>query len=189
VSTYTPIASYTLTSSQSSVVFSNIPQTYTDLVVVIRGIESTNDYNLLQFNGDNGSNYSHTELYGDGSAAYSGRGTNRTTAYIGRGQTSPNNKVLNIMNYSNTTTFKSMLHRNNSDSVGAFINLWRSTAAITSITFSRAAGTYSSGTTFNLYGIDASLSAQAKATGGDSIYRDSSYWYHVFNRSGTFIPT
>lgn len=153
--THEYIATTTLSSSVSTITFSSISGNYTDLVVIFRGVESTNDYNLLRFNGDTGSNYSHTEFYGDGTSVTSGHASNRTTMYFGRGQTSPNNKVLNIMNYSNTTTFKTTIHRNNSDSVGAFANVWRSTSAITSIEFSRGGGTYDSGTTITIYGIKA----------------------------------
>lgn len=153
--TYEPIATTTLTSNQSTISFTSIPGTYTDLVIIFRGIESTNDFNFLRFNGDTGSNYSHTEIYGDGSSAQSGRGSNRTTMFFGRGQTDPNNKILNVMNYANTTTYKTTISRNNSDSTGAFANLWRSTSAITSIEFSRGGGTYNTGTTVTLYGIKA----------------------------------
>ena len=153
--TYTPIATTTLGSNQSTISFTNISGSYTDLVIIFSGIESTNDFNLLRFNGDTGSNYSHTEIYGDGSSAQSGRGTNRTTMYFGRGQTTANNKILHLMNYSNTTTYKTILSRNNSDSTGAFANLWRSTSAITSIEFSRGGGTYNTGTTVSIYGIAA----------------------------------
>ena len=153
--TYEPIATTTLGSAASTITFSTISGSYTDLVVIFRGIETTNDFNLLRFNGDTGSNYSHTEIYGDGSSAQSGRGSNRTTMYFGRGQTTPNSKILHILNYSNTTTYKTTLSRNNSDSVGAFVNLWRSTSAITSIEFSRGGGNYDVGTTVTLYGIKA----------------------------------
>jgi len=41
MSTYTPIASVTLSSAQASVTFSSIPQTYTDLVLVVNGSTAT----------------------------------------------------------------------------------------------------------------------------------------------------
>ena len=198
MSTYTPIASYTLTSSQSSVVFSNIPQTYTDLVLVINTVPYTNsEGNIrLRLNGDASASYSGTYIVGDSGGASSGRSSNATSIGLSYGNALNNPRltttITSIQNYSNSTTYKAVLNRNgySSDWTAAAVGLWQKTAAITSLTIDR---TYiydiGAGSTFNLYGIDASLSAQAKATGGDTILRDSSYWYHVFNRSSTFTPT
>ena len=55
MSTYQPIASVTLSSAQSSVTFSGIPQTYTDLVVVVSGYYSGTTYGSFQLNGDSNS--------------------------------------------------------------------------------------------------------------------------------------
>jgi hypothetical protein len=62
------------------------------------------------------------------------------------------------MNYANTTTFKTHISRSNNSSnfVMATVGLWRSTAAITSITLlTNTADTFSVGSTFTLYGIKA----------------------------------
>jgi hypothetical protein len=59
------------------------------------------------------------------------------------------------MNYSNTTTFKTMLNRSNvpSTGTGATVGLWRNTAAISSLTITSESGNLQSGSTFTLYGI------------------------------------
>ena len=203
MSTYTPIASLTLSSAQSSVTFSGIPQTYTDLVLVTNWASSNSlSFLYIQFNSDTGSNYSFTELYGNGSAAGSYRESNQSIPWVSSNVGVPStikaNTIMNFMNYSNSTTYKTWIARMNSvdapsyPGTAASVGLWRSTNAITTITLkNRTSGVdynFASGSTFNLYGIDAQASAQAKATGGDSIYRDASYWYHVFNKSGTFTP-
>jgi len=194
VSTNVPIASVILGAAAPSVTFSNIPQTYTDLVLVIDGTTASTFTQLqVRTNGDTGSNYSTTYLWGTGSAAVSDRDSNISTGgmnagFLGTGQ---GNNTLHIQNYSNTTTFKTVLARSSvpGNRVAATVNLWRSTAAITELRFNLISGeNFASGTTFNLYGINAANSAQAKATGGDTIIRDASYWYHVFNKSGTFTP-
>jgi hypothetical protein len=191
MSTQTPIASITLSASTSSVTFANIPQTYTDLVIVISGVSSAANELRYRFNSDSGSNYSFTQLYGDGSSAGSSRDSNRTYGRIGSTRTTQNVHIGQIQNYSNSTTFKSVLSRESTaDSiVQAFVGLWRSTAAITSIEFTPETGTFSSGMTFNLYGISTANINTGKAIGGDNVYSDGSYWYHVFNSSGTFTPT
>jgi hypothetical protein len=63
----------------------------------------------------------------------------------------------NIQNYANTTTYKTALNRSNAASQGveALVTLWRSTAAINSITISTDNGgsIIDTGSTFSLYGI------------------------------------
>jgi len=203
VSTYQPIASVTLSSAQSSVTFSGIPQTYTDLVLVATGTVSVDSYGgWLQINSDTASNYSWTDLSGNGTTAQSNRGSsisNTSNWYAGPKQgwsnTSPNMTILNIFNYANTTTNKTWISRTaNPSSTGgteATVGLYRSTSAVTSITLGvQSSGTYGFGSTFNLYGVaNASITNTAKATGGDIITTDGTYWYHTFLSSGTFTPT
>jgi hypothetical protein len=195
MSTNVPISSVTLTEATSSIIFSGIPQTYTDLFIVADGYNNTGDFytTIIRFNGDSASNYSRTRFVGDGSSVSNSRLTNQTGATINSagGWGLNNNGSGNIPNYSNTTTFKTILSRSNTAATAVELNLltWRSTSAITSIEMFTSSATYRAGSTFNLYGINSQKSEQAKATGGDSIYRDSSYWYHIFNKSGTFTPS
>lgn len=168
--TYDSIATTTITgSSTSSVTFSSIPQTYTDLVVVIqaRGTFSQNGIDVtFIFNGDNASgNYSATWMNGNGSTATSGR----NSAGIGYFSWIPagndtagifSANMHHIMNYSNTTTFKTIINRNSNptNGAGSSMGLWRSTAAINSIQLQMSNGSqgfYAVGSTLTLYGIKA----------------------------------
>jgi hypothetical protein len=165
---------------------------YTDLVLVVEGIATANSTSSLslQFNGDTASNYSGTRLSGNGSTATSDRYS--TATVMGGGLITSSvrfNNIINIQNYSNTTTFKTVLFRSNvSDSlVRTSVNLWRSTAAITQIDVLATATTFASGTTISLYGIANADQGAAKATGG-IITEDSQYWYHTFGASGAFVP-
>ncbi len=188
MSTYTPIASQTLASTASSVTLSSIPQGYTDLVLVVAGNNSSSTYSpYIQFNGDTSTNYSITSLYGDGSNAASARASNTATAYFGSLGATQGNAIVQIQNYSNTTTNKTALIRINAADfrVYASVMLWRSTAAITSLTvFNESPGTFASGTTFSLYGIAA---GSTKAQGG-IVTNDGTYYYHTFLSSGVFTP-
>jgi hypothetical protein len=160
--TYTPIASITLGANATTVTFTSIPSTYTDLVFVINAKNDTTTNSEIRFNSDSGSNYSATALYGNGSSAASTRETSTAqasidwNAYITTGDFAYSN-VINIMNYSNTTTYKTFLARANSaaNGVDLIAGLWRSTAAINSLTILTTTGTrnFASGSTFNLYGI------------------------------------
>ena len=159
--TYEPIATYTVTTAQASYTFSSIPATYTDLVMVIAGIPSTSTVGqTIRVNGDTGSNYSTTLINGNGTTAVSARYTSNT-GWEGMNYTaalSPiYNTITSILNYSNTTTYKTALTRYNGSNVevSASVNLWRNTAAITSITALIPSGTYAAGSTFTLYGIKA----------------------------------
>ena len=161
-STYTPIATQTLGSSAASVTFSSIAGTYTDLLIVMNTKGSTLSNNYMQVNGDTGSNYSRTGLSGNGSAASSYRGSSQTKVYLDNNSATDStefryNGEIHLMNYSNTTTYKTFLNRANNAAYGteAQASLWRSTAAITSVTVAMDTGTYSAGSTFTLYGIKA----------------------------------
>ena len=155
--TYTPIATQTLGSSAATVTFSSIPSTYTDLILIIDGTASGGDAVYLQYNSDTGSNYSWTAVQGDGTVATSQRGSATTEARIGSISTTRYNSISQIMNYSNTTTNKTCLSRSVRTGVNtfAFVNLWRSTAAITSIAIKTPVSTFSTGCVFTLYGIKA----------------------------------
>lgn len=164
--TYTPIATTTLSSAAASYTFSSIPSTYTDLVIVgsIR-VSKPSDVSagtLLRFNGDSGSNYSTTLLTGSGtSPAATSRNTSNT--YIVYADVAALNTtseytavIWNFMNYSNNTTYKTVLGRSNPpDSTRALVGLWRSTSAINSITIYGSSYDIAAGTTLTLYGITA----------------------------------
>jgi len=166
-STYTPIATTTLGSAQASVDFTSIPATYTDLVVIFNGQAAGSLNNLeMQFNGDTGTNYSDTYLSGNGTSASSGReSATKASILIGNNGNPPASGssfdivIVNIMNYANTTTYKTALTRANNaaNGVDAIVGLWRATpAAITSIKiFIKSGNNLNTGTNATLYGIKA----------------------------------
>jgi len=163
--TYTPLATTTLSSAAASVTFSSISSSYTDLILVasITGVSVATDPWIRVGNGsvDTGTNYSWTWLAGNGGAVYSERGTNNSKLYYSAISTIQNNVQLvtfHFMNYSNTTTNKTILWReaDAGTETGATVGLWRSTSAINTIEISLdASRTYSSGSMFTLYGIKA----------------------------------
>ena len=155
--TYEPIEAKTLGTATASVTFSSIPQTYTDLVLIVQGTSTVVEPILMQFNGDTGSNYSWTQVGGDSGGTFSNRTTSQTSMRIGFSNTAQGNHIAQIMNYSNSTTYKTSLSRSNIADVGvrAIAGLWRNTNAITSITVIQNAGSFSAGCTFTLYGIKA----------------------------------
>lgn len=162
--TYESIATQTLGTTASSVVFSSIPATYTDVVAVVQAISDGTYANFnVRVNGDTGSNYSRTRLSGNGTSATSARATNQTSFFLadvsGISNTGYSMYIVNFMNYANTTTYKSILSRTNTingnagDGVELHAQLWRSTSAINEISF--LVSSFASGSTFTLYGIKA----------------------------------
>lgn len=195
--TYTPLATTTITTPTNTVTFSSISGAYTDLVLVINAQGSINNtFPQIRLNSDSGANYSRTYMYGSGTAASSARWTNETYLYPGealiKSAQMETNFIYQFNSYSNTTTNKTVLMRANGASsyVDYLVGLWRSTAAISTITIEINSGNFAAGSTFSLYGVaSAAVVSGSKATGGDTIATDGTYWYHAFRTSGTFTPT
>ncbi len=188
MSTYSPIASQTLSATATSITFNSVPQGYTDLVVVIKGQGTSNIGIYTRFNNDSAANYSRAYFYGDGSGQASGRVQNETNLSFSfnaaRGHT-----IFNINGYSNSTTWKNALISNDyyDNGVVRTTGVWRNTAPITSITFTVDSSTMASGTVISLYGL-AGGQVSTKATGG-IVTTDATYAYHTFLTSGGFIPS
>jgi hypothetical protein len=159
--TYQALATSTLGSATASVTFSSISGSYTDLVLVCQLQGAGNADPGLRFNGDTATNYSSTVLHGDGTTATSFRYTSTTSLKSHNTGASMNGMVtsfiVSIQNYSNTTTYKTAITRYGSagGETDAAVGLWRSTAAINSVTVVTSSNSYDVGSTFTLYGIKA----------------------------------
>jgi hypothetical protein len=163
-STYTPIATTTLGSASNSISFSSISGSYTDLILVATGKNSTgfDGIDIRVGNGslDTGSNYSITMLNGNGADAQSSRESGTSMTQMGITSSSTEQvSICHFMNYSNTTTYKTVLARSNVTDfrVAAIVGLWRSTSAINTIQLrsDNASYKFTTGSTFTLYGIAA----------------------------------
>jgi hypothetical protein len=160
--TYEAIATQTL-GSNTTVTFTSIPQTYTDLVLVVNGLSTVDqgaEYQVGNGSVDTGSNYSRTRIMGDGSSASSFRASNQDRFLCDGFSTSSSYasmQIVHFMNYSNTTTNKTVLFRGSSTQayILAQVGLWRSTSAINTIKVAGYNGNLTSGTTVSLYGIKA----------------------------------
>lgn len=166
--TYEPLATVTLSADASAVTFSNIPQNYTDLIIITSGgvvtAGSGSNTGTMQV-GNNGidtsSNYSWTNTFGDGTSPGSSRGSNQTYALLQEfpgtlnTQIRPSAGITHIMSYSNTNIYKTILSAGGG---GAYVrraaSLWRSTSAITNISISSSAN-LASGFLVSIYGVRA----------------------------------
>jgi len=168
--TYTLIASNTLSSSASSVTFSSIPATFTDLVLKIsaRSTEAVADSSFdTKFNSVTTSTYSRVRLRVNGSVVSSSLFSN--ASHIGgsdnvTGSSATANTFSNVEIYIPSYTVSQnkpvSLFNVCENNVTAFhmnvqAALWRNTAAISSITMDGipSSGQFVSGSSFFLYGI------------------------------------
>ena len=163
-STYEPIATTTLSSAASSITFTGISQSYTDLILIFNGdLTSITGAGIRVGNGsiDTGTNYSYTFIWGNGSSAGASCATNQSLMrwdYYAAGNGSQRNAIFHLQNYSNTTTYKNILSRTAIPSTEtlASVGLWRSNSAINQVSLVlEGATTYVSGSTATLYGIKA----------------------------------
>jgi hypothetical protein len=166
--TFTKIASVSVgVLGASSIDFTLIPSTYTDLVVKLSGrttgILSNSESIYLQFNGVTSSSYSDRFLQGSGSAASSGNNST-TFVYSGEQNQSPStastfgNLEIYIPNYAGSTnkslSVDNVQEDNQTLAYATFVaGLWSNTAAITSIKFYPAISNWSQHSTATLYGI------------------------------------
>jgi len=161
--TMVAIQTQTLGSATASVTFSSIPQTYTDLFLVVNAVaNSGSGGNLcLQINGDTNTYTSATRILGDGSSASSFRNTTGQSNGIMVGDVLNTGDrfvaEIHIMNYANTTTYKTVLSRYNGLAyVSGNVGLWSkpSKEAINQLVVtSSSLQTFAAGSTFTLYGI------------------------------------
>ena len=168
--TYEAIATVTVGSGgASSISFSSIPNTFTDIKIVISARtnqSSWNDNSIVRFNGDSGNNYSNRRLNGSGSTADSSSNTSQDGFYywnfVGANATAStfSNNEMYIPNYtsSNQKSFSAeRVVENNSSTdnmVSLIAGIWTGTAAITSISIAPFYGTlFAQYSTATLYGI------------------------------------
>jgi len=194
------IEAKTISTTVGSVTFSAIPQTYTDLKIMVSA--RTNYTGApwaetdLTFNGS--SSYSSIRLQGNGSSAdsYSSGSVipfwTQGTAGVSTTDTIWGNAEIYIPNYTSSNQ-KSVsidfVNENNATAALSAFNVGLSTltSAINSITLTSVNGNYVAYSTFYLYGIS-NVTSTTKATGG-IVSSDGTYNYHMFPFSSTFTPT
>jgi hypothetical protein len=163
-----PIANYVADGTATGVGFNSIPQIYQDLLIV-QYLRSNRSATTEQFwqrpLNDSGSNYSYTNLNGNGSSASSARFSNQTVTnrfnIPAASATSGifGSSIVHILNYANTTTYKTLITRsacdlNGSGDTNLSVGLWRSTSAITSINLATENGSnLITGSYIYLYGV------------------------------------
>lgn len=188
-----------------------VPSGYTDLRLVFSARNDTSpsifyEHVRLTFNGGGG-NYKSKMLYSNNSAVYNADDTGGSSTYLNwagvfcAGNSTANTFSSNeiyIPNYGVNGVAKNFIGDSvapSSASANVAVTIqslsWTGTAPITSITLTAAVGNFVAGSSFTLYGITklgVTPTQTPKATGGDIVKNDGTYWYHAFFSSGQFIP-
>lgn len=167
--TFEPLLSQTLSSNQPNIVFSNIPQGYTNLYVSFYGSNAVANgsvcYRVGSGTTDSGTNYSATWHYGYGAPGSPTQAGNRVGnqtlgALIGWQVGLVVNNLyfadLEIFNYSSNSTYKTMVGKGiatTDNLLEEHVTTWRSTAAIDTLTVFNNGGQLAAGTTVSLYGL------------------------------------
>lgn len=166
-----PIVSYTFTTDGNNPNFTNIPQGYQDLRIVVnsRGADTAGTSVLfsIYINGFGASFASRTTIQGQGTTVTSYRHTTSTPTYgmqfYEAGGTAPNGifsmATVDVLDYASTTKHKTFLSKvySNTSSAGILeltATTYASTAAVTSFQLS-GTGNFKAGSTFTIYGIKA----------------------------------
>lgn len=162
--TYEAIATTTLSSNQATISFTSIPQTYTDLVCVCVGYGAGGGGSIIvKVNNDSSNIYNTNYVYTDGTSAVTSAKTGNVTngCYMGRimiSTTDMGGGYFHIMNYTSTSTFKTMIGQ----SVAAAPITWfaignaRTTTAVTRLDLTVESGyPFASGFQATIYGIKA----------------------------------
>lgn len=155
---YIPIYTTTLAASAPAVFMANLPQNYSELILIIDANQGAISANANAYiNADKGANYSRVRVYGNGSAGYSDVSYTRSDlGSIFIGSSNQNGlSITNFMNYSSTSQHKTVVTRVNSESyVSLQIYAWENTSAMTSLEIASAtANDFAAGSTFSLIGI------------------------------------
>lgn len=183
--------------------FTNIPQTYTDLKLVVsaRGTQTfanSGNFYTVRPNGLN-TNLSGKYLISIGTSVATGSyqpfgymsASDYTASVFGSGEHYiPNYTSANYKSFSSDDTAESNASIMYATDISA--GLWSSTSAITSLTLVPGGGNFAQYTTATLYGIsnaNTTAGGSGKATGGNQVYTDGTYWYHVFTSDGNFVPS
>jgi len=194
-----------LTQTVSSVTFDLIPQTgYTDLKIIASARSTRGTYAEdglgIKLNAST-SGYTYKILGSTGSGFYNLDTAYEQTWVCNIPASTATSGVFGVAeayipNYAGSFAKSYSVEgaaENNSSTgymtIGAILQ--SSTSAITSITLLAQNGNLLVGSTFSLYGVaklNTTPAIAPKATGGNIVANDGTYWYHAFLTSGTFTP-
>jgi hypothetical protein len=182
----------------STISFTGIPQIYDDLLLLTSVRTAAADDNLyVRFNGST-SGYSHRNLLGNGSTAFSQTQSNQQPGVqvhgmIGSTADTFGNGQVYVPNYRSSTS-KSVssegVGEQNSTTGYQFLvaGLWTGTSAVDTLTlYAQGGGNFVQHSSASLYGIKRGSDGKTEVASGGVITTSGGYTIHTFNTSGTFV--
>ena len=161
--TYELIEAKTLSSNQSSLQFTSIPNTFTDLLFLVstRSTRTTWGDMVMRFNGGDSSTHRGRRAWGVGTASSDGSDSSEWTNITGNNQTANifSNIQYYVPNYLSSTEKVWYLENSSESNASEGFNTfatgkWSGTTAITTVTFAEVSGhALLAGSTFYMYGI------------------------------------
>jgi hypothetical protein len=162
------LATINLTTTASSIVFSDIPQNYTHLQIRGTIIGSATSWIRMQINSDTASNYAMHEMRGNGSSATAASAVPADHIWLGLTTSSsfPTSFVTDLLDYRNTSKLKVTRSlygqdQNGAGQTGLTSGVWFKAGsgvtsdAVTSLTFLINGGNFNANSQIALYGIKA----------------------------------
>jgi hypothetical protein len=166
---FTSLATVTSSGTTSQILFGNVPLNYTYLQLRIYARSaraSANDLIYMRFNGDSGSNYYWHSMYGDGSGAFAGGGSDNVIycGYIPAASSTADTfgySIVNIYDYQSTGKAKSAnclngFDANGSGLISTFSAVWNNVGQpVTTLFLANyfTGANFAAGTVFALYGM------------------------------------
>jgi hypothetical protein len=166
-----PIITVTGTGSAPALGFTNIPQTFQHLMFVAEapnnggGSGGVAYFTIDNVNANSTTIYSYTAFGGNGATITNTRATNTNSFLLNPAltyvtSTAPASVVVHILDYTNTSTFKTFhcrlsLDKNGSGETAFLMGTFRNTGAITRFNISSAVvgSNWTTGAIFTLYGV------------------------------------
>lgn len=150
------LASSVLGSAQATVVFSSIPSTYRDLMIVVNAQSNSGSGTTslnIRFNGDStGTNYVGENLGGNGTNGFANGGMQN---YVGSAADADFSlTTINVFEYAQSK-HKMVISRSGNKDINVTLNSvrWTNTTAINEVTLLPSAGSFRANSQFYLYGI------------------------------------
>lgn len=154
--TLEPLATITLAATDSRIEFTNIPQTFKHLKVVMHVATASQVFNTVFINGDTDLTKQPFTLLEGGSGGIVTAGGASNAGWITATNSTFGLAELEFLDYTSTSKFKTFQVRNcvyGSTGAAYQATQWETTSAITSISLGPTGSSYAIGSQISIYGI------------------------------------
>lgn len=162
--TYEPIVSTTISTTTNTVTFSSLPQTYTDLRLVVTGGTTPASNVFLYANNDTGANYRQVRLSSTNGGTPSTTASSYNHVYLtitaAMSDTTTVSRIVDIFSYTNNKPKNFLVNETNKLPSGGNVTYsasqWTNTSAINRLDLTvGGSNSFTTGTVISIYGIQA----------------------------------